>query len=212
MAKRHRRVEDLPTDAREHVQVLLDRLASLSEGGLERVGALLDDVDQAVAEAVNACRREGLRNTTTWTAEVRDMWTFVGENVKALRDKAGWTQAEVTKAMTRLGFKWSRITTAEVERGGRRLTLEELVALAALFGQPVVMLLAPHDPHAVKFPLGRALDAGDVAALLVGPGAVIRPGSGSWEAARRVAGIVGDDDWRPVADLDRQRAQGYGEP
>jgi len=66
----------------------------------------------------------------------------VGMNLRALREAAGLTQAELGQAMVKLGFPWqSRQTVAEVEAGRRHAALEELVALAAYFDMPVNTLL-----------------------------------------------------------------------
>ena len=128
--------------------------------------------------------------------------------MKHLRERAGWTQAQLATTITRLGFDFKRVTIAEVERGGRRISLEELLAFAALFGQPVAMLLLPgyltREPaDLVNFPLDRKLDPRDVAALVLGPDGKVQYGNHHWQSPQRVAGVTDADDWRPAPDLDK---------
>jgi transcriptional regulator with XRE-family HTH domain len=201
---------DLPPTVREHAQVFLERLARLCQSEHEDAVGLRQDIQLAALQAANAANAEANKSRqhlpTTY-----ELQKFVGMNIKRLRDSAGWTQDELAQAMTTLGFDWKRITVAEVERGARRTGLDELVGLAALFAEPVAMLLAPHPGNYVKFPGNRALDPTDVAQLLLGPGVEARSGDDRWEPAQRVAGVgEGVDDRRPVADLARRAAQGYG--
>ena len=68
----------------------------------------------------------------------------VGQNLSALRQAVGLTQAELGEAMATLGFPWYRQTVAEVEAGRRSVTLEEVVALASFFDlRPQVLLTTP---------------------------------------------------------------------
>jgi hypothetical protein len=83
--------------------------------------------------------------------------------------------------------------------------------LAALFAQPVAMLLRANSGDHLRFPNGRALDPNDVNEMLLGPSEAANHGDDRWETARRVAAVRAEgDDRRPAADLARRRAQGYG--
>jgi transcriptional regulator with XRE-family HTH domain len=68
----------------------------------------------------------------------------VADRVRSHRERLQWTQDELAAQMSLIGFNWNRVTVAEAEgKGrGRRVTVEELLGLAALFGVGVVHLLA----------------------------------------------------------------------
>lgn len=68
----------------------------------------------------------------------------LADRVRYYREHRKWTQDELAEQMALLGFNWSRVTVAEVEgKGrGRRVTVEELLALAMTFGVGVIHLLA----------------------------------------------------------------------
>jgi transcriptional regulator with XRE-family HTH domain len=115
--------------------------------------------------------------------------------MRRLRKQARLTQAELAEVMTEAGFRWNRLTVAEVERllddrtdtRGRRLVLEEVFALAALFGVPVVEFLIPTDY--LDLPLGQLPP--DVARELVtGEGGVVGAGGPLWIAALTAAGHI----------------------
>lgn len=64
----------------------------------------------------------------------------IGRNVHDLRRAAGVTQGDLADAMAEIGLGWHRGLVADVETGGRELTVSELAAVAAYFEVPVVML------------------------------------------------------------------------
>jgi hypothetical protein len=66
----------------------------------------------------------------------------IGKNVAAIR--GSMSQRELATNMRELGFKWSHLTVASVERGERPLRLNEATALVELFGlQSVQSISAP---------------------------------------------------------------------
>lgn len=66
----------------------------------------------------------------------------VGRGVRALRLARGWTQTQVAQGMTIAELKgWRRTTVTSLEAGQRRIGLDEALALAHMFGVPVVDLL-----------------------------------------------------------------------
>jgi transcriptional regulator with XRE-family HTH domain len=66
------------------------------------------------------------------------------ENLHAYRSLRRWSQEELARRMVDLGHaSWSRATVSEVERGGRTVTIDELLALAMAFGVPIGNLLDP---------------------------------------------------------------------
>jgi hypothetical protein len=70
--------------------------------------------------------------------------------------------------MTQCGpQQWTRVTTAEVESNDRRLTMEELFTVAALFSVPAIELMVPDEKQALE--LEHAFfDPDDVRELLLG--------------------------------------------
>lgn len=63
----------------------------------------------------------------------------VGE-IRKLRRLA---QKEVAERMADIGFAWHRQTVGQVEAGTRKLTVDEVVGLAAVLGTTVRQLLSP---------------------------------------------------------------------
>jgi transcriptional regulator with XRE-family HTH domain len=73
-------------------------------------------------------------------------------HLRRLRKRSGWTQARLAESMSFVGMKWKQVTVAETEAGRRSLTLDEIAALAALFGEPMVQFLLPADGEYVDLP------------------------------------------------------------
>jgi hypothetical protein len=102
---------------------------------------------------------------------------------------------------------------AEVERGGRKVSLEELTGLAALYGEPALYLLLPGEGDHVPFPENRTLKPEDVAVLFIGDGGRIGAGGSQWGEPARIARVREpgtENDWRPARALWERRAKGYG--
>jgi transcriptional regulator with XRE-family HTH domain len=53
-------------------------------------------------------------------------------NLKSLRERKKLTQGDLATDMTRLGLAWLRETVGQIERGVRRVTLEEALALSVV--------------------------------------------------------------------------------
>ncbi|MCZ9353209.1 helix-turn-helix domain-containing protein [Streptomyces mutabilis] len=64
-----------------------------------------------------------------------------GTQLRALRERWGYSQEELARAMRKAGFKWQQTTTAKTEAGSRPLRLNEAFALAGCFGVTVDDLL-----------------------------------------------------------------------
>jgi transcriptional regulator with XRE-family HTH domain len=67
----------------------------------------------------------------------------LGANVRTFRRIRDLNQDDLAERMNALGHGWVRATVSEVERGGRNVTVEELLALALVLGEPVADLLDP---------------------------------------------------------------------
>jgi hypothetical protein len=89
--------------------------------------------------------------------------------------------------MTECGWQWTRVTTAEVESNDRRLTMEELFTVAALFSVPAIELMMPDEKLLMDLPY-TALDAEEVRELLVGRGSTVGTGGPGWLIARTALG------------------------
>lgn len=126
--------------------------------------------------------------------------SIVAWQLKRLRLEANTTQAQLAEAVNRLGFSWSRVTVAEIEAGSRRVSLEELVAIAALFATPLIELLLPAPFHYLRLPNGRIAEPTELLSLVTGIGSDEEEyGFRMWSAALNIAGVrPTEEDWRPA--------------
>ena len=163
-------------------------------------------LDAGLQAAVALARR---KQQTSWTRPLEASFTeIVAFNLRNLRLEAEWTQQQLAEAMTAIGFTWARETVVEVERTGRKVQLEEIVGIAALFGVPMVELLLPDDKTALEMP-GTSLNRPQLTEFTLGQGGVIGEGGPEWVASTRVLGQDQTVD-RPAPDLWRNRRKSRG--
>lgn len=62
----------------------------------------------------------------------RTLGELLAARLLAIRQAAGVTQEAVARAAVQHGFRWGRLTVRDVERGARRLTVEEFAVLPAI--------------------------------------------------------------------------------
>ncbi len=79
-----------------------------------------------------------------------DLSSIVGQRLRALRERDGVALDAVARAGQTVGLRWRRVTVAAIERGDRRLSIEELVLLPSLLARAGVgdgrhQLLRPDD-------------------------------------------------------------------
>ena len=87
----------------------------------------------------------------------------VRRRVAALRRKKGKSQADLAEDMNRLGFpNWSRFSVSTLERGERRISIDELVAIAMALGEPINALLDPVGLPTVRLIPSRSEEADGV--------------------------------------------------
>jgi transcriptional regulator with XRE-family HTH domain len=132
-------------------------------------------------ESEKTPRRRFMTKTRSRTepSGVDDLTAIVGRRVTELRAIAGVTQQNISTGMRLLGIEWSRMTVADVERGKRKVSLEELAALAALFSVPALDLLLPTGEERIA--LGdRSLTGETVRELFLGGGGEIGVGGPDW--------------------------------
>ncbi len=68
----------------------------------------------------------------------------VAEHVRDFRVLRRLSQVDLAERMKEAGLKtWSRQTVGEVERGNRKVTVDELTALGPALGVPCTRLLDP---------------------------------------------------------------------
>ena len=58
----------------------------------------------------------------------------IARNIRALRQAAGWSQADLAQRMTARAWSWYPQTVQRIEVGNRHLRIGELDDLAAIFG------------------------------------------------------------------------------
>lgn len=83
--------------------------------------------------------------------------TVLAKNVRAARARKGLDQEPLAARMRALGYPaWRRQTVASVEKGNRRLTAEEIVALALALQTTIGALMEPAaDDEFVSLPSGQ---------------------------------------------------------
>ena len=199
------------SDAVSKAEEVLWRLADGApddEAGLQDLAGLLNGPIKAAkyAGASERGKRDNIAQRDV------DFATLAATRIRDLRRRAGLTQTDLADLMKRLGFDWKRVTVAEIETGaegqkdrkpGRKVSLEELVGLASLFGVPMLEFILPAEDDFVhlRAPSGRAhgLMGNVVRELIIGGEGRVGNGGAQWGASRAAAG-VGDDDWRPAVD------------
>jgi transcriptional regulator with XRE-family HTH domain len=179
-------------------------LVRLSEG--ENVHEIVDRTIDAALREANRQFAEAEVTETAWVGT----WSYaelIAENLRNLRDDARWTQGQLANAMTRVGFDWKRITVAEVEGGTRRVSLEELCGLAALFAVPVLSMLLPATDESGWVEINDSIDVRPqiLRELVLGRGGGVGEGGTRWRAPATILLNLASDDRRPATDLWRNR-------
>ncbi|MFJ9030021.1 helix-turn-helix domain-containing protein [Streptomyces sp. NPDC102274] len=77
----------------------------------------------------------------------------VARTVRDLRERRQWTTDDLSRRLTEAGYPLAQSGVTRLESGGRRITVDDLEALAAVFGVHPTALLSsgapPADPCAV---------------------------------------------------------------
>jgi transcriptional regulator with XRE-family HTH domain len=85
------------------------------------------------------------------TAQAFQPGQVLALRVKEARERRGWSQGELAKRVSALGYSLARPVINRIEQGGVRagnVSVEDLLALAAALGVPPVHLLVPLDDDA----------------------------------------------------------------
>jgi transcriptional regulator with XRE-family HTH domain len=72
-----------------------------------------------------------------------------GRNVARLREERDWSQAELARRLTALGFEMHQTTVAKLEAGKRPVRLAEMYALAQVFELPPSVMFSPPNETAL---------------------------------------------------------------
>lgn len=85
---------------------------------------------------------------------------ILGRNFSGARGRLQLSQAAVSRRMKKLGFEWHQQTVAAIEKGSRRVTAEEVLALSAVLRTSITALLSPGDEElVVTFPAGQPVSS-----------------------------------------------------
>lgn len=67
----------------------------------------------------------------------------LGQRVKEIRERKGWFQQDLADRLGAAGYPMNRVTVAKVEAGKRGVTVDDLLALAAVLNVSPVRLMLP---------------------------------------------------------------------
>jgi transcriptional regulator with XRE-family HTH domain len=198
----------LPDEIASAIETLTKAMLDLAEGQdpapSSRVAA------DAFNVALNTATKYGARNRPKVSGFLKpnlaEFGDIVGARLKSLRTEVGWTQERFAQTMTQCGWQWSRVTTAEVESSDRRLSMEELFTVAALFSVPAIELMLPDQKQALDLQHA-ALDTDEVRELLLGRGGKVGTGELGWPVAQRALGSPKRTVVAPASDLWRVRSK-----
>jgi transcriptional regulator with XRE-family HTH domain len=115
---------------------------------------------------------------------------ILGRNISAARNRLGISQDDVAARMRELSYdKWVRQTVSKSEGGTqRRVTADEVIALALCLETTVPSLMAPFDVEELDpvelQPGGRSIFANDVGYVAIGK--KVPAGALRWEGNRLV--------------------------
>lgn len=197
-------IEVLPPAAIDALAQIIQKGADVATGETENLmwSDFADDLTRFYLAAEAVAPEPDERDERDEPEEV----TFVdvcAREVRRAREDSGWTQEQLAGAMRKAGYPWQRVTVAEVEGGGRRVSLEELLAVAILFGVPMVRFLLPGSGDYLRLPEGtrcyRTLSHDTVAMLMLGPDSELGAVARTWERPAHVARARGGrPEWRPA--------------
>lgn len=120
-----------------------------------------------------------------------DLSQTVSRRVKEIRESRKWTQERLAEEVSTLGVPLHGTAVTRIEKGGRKVTLEEVAALAKALGVPPVQLTFPLGAEsAVNVFRGEPVPTWDAVKWWTGEAAF--PGgatdSGEWE--ERAAAVI----------------------
>ena len=100
---------------------------------------------------------------------VESLKRVIGDNVKHLREAAGWTQGQLVDQLRRSGLEISRSSIAWLETGRREPGTAELLLLAQVFDVPVHELVSTDVPE-IQLTSEAVMATGALRDLITGEG------------------------------------------
>jgi len=85
-------------------------------------------------------------NMTGMKSELGFTTRAVSENVKKHRERNGYGYARLSRELTKLGRDIPSLGLSRIESGDRRVDVDDLMALALVFGVSPIRLLMPDAP------------------------------------------------------------------
>jgi len=204
-----KRTDAPASELQPHLKAITEAIAAISRGESpqDHVEAVYRATDSAIREAWSLAPHGPLSWDSPLSASFAEI---IGDNVRVLREEAEWSQEQLALAMERAGFAWKRLTVTQVEGTSRRLSLEELLAIAALFAVPAIKLMLPDERTALEWP-NSDLQAAAVHELFLGRGGSVGEGGVRWRVPIAALGGPADArDYRPAVDLWRNRRASSG--
>lgn len=118
-----------------------------SEEEIRNERELAETLHQVRVKEIQERFQSDVAETRARTRESFDWWERAfGEKVKGWRRDRNWSQEDLAREMTALGFEMHQTTVAKIERGGRPLRVSEAVALAQVFGVPALAVFYGPGP------------------------------------------------------------------
>jgi hypothetical protein len=92
-------------------------------------------------------------------ADAQAYGPVLGRNISAARGRLQMRQTGTAERMRALGFPWQQQTVAATEKGKRRVTAEEILALSVALETTMFALMAPpeDEDEVVGFPSGETV-------------------------------------------------------
>jgi transcriptional regulator with XRE-family HTH domain len=81
---------------------------------------------------------------------------ILGAKIRQLRERAGWSQADLAERLKAVGFEFHQTTVAKMEAGKRPIRVAEVFALGVVFRMPMTALM--HLPLKADLPSLSELD------------------------------------------------------
>jgi transcriptional regulator with XRE-family HTH domain len=164
------------------------------------------DADQSelirAAELVAAEARADARRDVAGWGTTLSLGQVVGWRVAGERAALGWSQRALADQMCVLGFSWTRLTVNDVEAARRRISYDELFALASLAEVTIVDLLTPPSDTDLDVTVGNGgaaeVPAADAITLISGgeAQAIKHAADVARTLLRRAAARSSDEDGR----------------
>jgi transcriptional regulator with XRE-family HTH domain len=178
-----------------HLDDIATALNAIIDG--EDEARQLEQIDDALGQAIDVARTALPDQAEDEPLKRASVGEVIGSRVKTLRTRAGWTQERLALAMEEAGFDWKRVTCTQVEVNLRRVSYDELLILAALFGVPAVEFLIPGENLNLEV-AGSTLIRSQVRELLIGRGGSTGDGGAEWNVALSALGFPRRSIQRPA--------------